>query len=339
MALSRRDLLSASLGVAATAVNHVRADEPKAGSMARPARGPARPAPEPAGLLDYEPLARRHLPEMAFEYVVGGAESEVTLRENRSAFERLRLHPRVLVDVSHLDTRTVLFGETLEFPILLAPTAYHKLVHPEGEIATARGARAAGAVLVVSSFATTAVEDMAKAAGDAPLWFQLYSLPDRGFTKDLVQRAEAAGCRVLCLTVDSPVLGARNREARTSFALPPGMQRENLRALGAGVAGGTHRPTEKQIYSTVLNPALTWKDVEWLRSVSKRPLVLKESSLRRTPGTPPARAPTASSSRTTAAGTWTRFPPRSTRCPGWRRQSRAGSPCSSTAECGAGPTS
>ena len=126
---------------------------------------------------------------IAYEYVAGGAGDEITLRENQAAFDRMRLQPRVLVDVSRLDTRTTLFGQALDFPILLAPTAYHRLVHPEGEIATVRGACAAGALLVASTSATTSIEDMAKAArawtaqakssGQAepkalPLWFQLY---------------------------------------------------------------------------------------------------------------------------------------------------------------------
>ena len=202
-----------------------------------------------------------------------GAGDEITLRENQSAFDRLRLHPRVLMDVSALDTRLTLFGQALEFPILLAPAAYHRLVHAEGEIATVRGAGAAGATLVASSFATTSIEDMAKAAR-SPLWFQLYVNKDRGFTRDLVQRAESAGCRALCVTVDSPLTGMRHRERRAGFALPPGLERSNLKALGAATAGATHRP-ESTIYSAVLDPALTWKDIEWLRGISRVPLILK----------------------------------------------------------------
>jgi 4-hydroxymandelate oxidase len=270
--LSRRTLLSSVLGLAGARAGRAGEGAP---SGLRSENPPSSPEAVPASLLDYEPLAQRRLSAMAYEYVAGGAEGEVTLRENRAAFERLRLQPRVLVDVSRLDTKVSLFGQTLESPILLAPTAYHRLIHPEGEIATARGAKAASTTLVVSSFATTAVEDVARAAEGSPLWFQLYAMPDRAFTRDLVERAQAASCRVLCLTVDTPVLGPRNRETRTGFTLPPGLQRENLRGLGAAMAGGGHRPTEGQIYSAVLNPVLTWKDVEWLRSFSKVPLVLK----------------------------------------------------------------
>jgi 4-hydroxymandelate oxidase len=210
---------------------------------------------------------------MAYEYVSAGAGDEITLRENQAAFDRLRLHPRVLVDVSALDTRVTLLGQALEFPILLAPTAYHRLVHAEGELATVRGAAAAGATLVASSFATTSIEDMAKAAG-SPLWFQLYVNKDRGFTRDLVQRAESAGCRALCVTVDSPLTGLRHRERLAGFALPPGIERSNLKALGTATAGGSHR-LESTIYNAVLDPALTWKDIEWLRGLSRLPLLLK----------------------------------------------------------------
>src|SRR5262245_30334854 len=214
---------------------------------------------------------------MAFEYVSGAAGDENTLRWNREAYDKIKLRPRVLVDVSKLDTRVTLFGQELPFPILLAPTAYHRLVHPEGELATARGAGQASAAMVVSSFATTAVADIARVAR-APRWFQLYGQPDRGFTRDMVQRAEAAGCRAICVTVDSPVVGARNREARVGFVLPPGMERPHLKGLAVLEQAGdhrTHRPREGEIYSTVLEPRLTWKDVEWLRSIARVPVLLK----------------------------------------------------------------
>jgi 4-hydroxymandelate oxidase len=228
-------------------------------------------------LNDLEPRAREKMSHLAYEYVAGGAADENTLRWNHEAYDKIRLRPRVLVDVSRIDTRLRLVGQDLAFPILLAPTAYHRLVHPEGERATARGAGAAGATLVVSSFATTAVEDVA-AAATQPLWFQLYVQRDRGFTRDLVARAEAAGCRALCVTVDTPVLGPRDREAKVRFVLPPGMERPNLAgARAAGVAGDVraHRPIEGEIYSTVLDPTLTWKEIEWLQSVARVPILLK----------------------------------------------------------------
>jgi 4-hydroxymandelate oxidase len=229
--------------------------------------------PSVVNLFDYEELARKRLPAMAYEYIVGGAGDEITLRANRTSFDGLRLKPRVLRDVSRLDTSVAIFGERLDYPILLAPTAYHKLAHPEGESATARGAGAARATMCVSSFATTSIEDVAKAA-TAPLWFQLYVQRDRGFTKALVQRAEAAGCRTLVVTCDTPVIGIRNREARARFRLPAGVERENLKGLLGGLSSVAH-VDESAVYSALFDPALTWEGIDWIRSYAKVPVVLK----------------------------------------------------------------
>jgi 4-hydroxymandelate oxidase len=225
-------------------------------------------------LTDFEPAAKSTMSHMAWEFINGAAADEITVRWNREAYERIRLRPRILTDVSRLDTRITLFGMEHPFPILLAPTAYHKLVHPEGELATTRGANAAEATMVLSSFSTTSVEDVTKTA-KRPIWFQLYAQTDHGFTHDLVQRAEAAGAQALCLTVDTPVGGPRNREMRTPFALPKGMDLPNMSGLkGLGSDLG-HRPKGQDIYSSLLDAALTWRDVEWLRSFAKIPLLVK----------------------------------------------------------------
>lgn len=238
---------------------------------------PVTPAPKalpgaPVDIPDYEKLAPAHMSEMAWEYLSGGAADELSLRWNHEAYERLRIRPRVLVDVSKIDTRVTLFGRELPFPILLAPTAYHRLAHPEGELATAKGAAAAGATLVVSTTSTTSVEDIA-AVATSPLWFQLYVQPDRGFTRDLVQRAEQAGCQALVVTVDAPVLGPRYRETRSNFTLPEGMERANLRGLKS--AKGAQRASEGTIFSAVQDPTVVWKDLEWLRSLTKVPVLTK----------------------------------------------------------------
>ena len=236
---------------------------------------PASRAPEEAvNLADYELLARERISHMAYEYISGGAGDEHTLRWNREAFDRLRLRPRILVDVSKLDTRIKLLGRDLPFPILLAPTAYHRLVHPEGEVATAKGASAADALMVVSTMATTSVEEIA-AATTRPPWFQLYVQADRGFTRELVQRAERAGCQALVVTVDTPVVGLRHRETRAKFTLPPGMDRPNLKGLQAAATTTDHRPREGEIYSAVVDPTLTWKEIDWLRSFARVPVLLK----------------------------------------------------------------
>jgi 4-hydroxymandelate oxidase len=157
-----------------------------------------------------------------------------------------------------------LFGRSLPFPILLAPTAYHKALHPEGEIATARGAGAANAAWIVSSASTTTLEDIA-AAASAPLWFQLYFQPDREFTRDVVEKAVRAGCEALCLTIDTPVLGARDRQVRAKFSLPPGAETPYLPSIGDR---GQKLLDPKRV-------VLSWRDVEWMRSVARVPLVLK----------------------------------------------------------------
>ena len=214
-------------------------------------------------LTDFEALARERLTHSAYEFLAGGAGDELTLRWNREAFDRLLLRPRVLEDVSVIDTRVTLFGETLAHPILLAPVAYQKLFDAEGEVAAARGAAMSEAVYVMSTASTCAIEEVA--AAGARIWLQLYIQSDREVTRDLVARAEAAGVRALCLTVDTPVLGTRNRQARAQFALPPELTTPHLDAAGRDrltVVSGTRE-------------AITWRDVEWLQSIAKVPLLLK----------------------------------------------------------------
>jgi len=207
-------------------------------------------------LFDFEQLAAEKMTKMAYEYVAGGAADEFTVRWNRQALDAIKLNPTVLTDVSQLDTRISLFGIELPYPILIAPTAYHKIMHPEGELATARGARAASAIYVVSSFTTTPLEEIAKVATQ-PLWFQLYVRDDRDFTKALIQEAEAQGCRALCVTVDTPVAGVRNRQQRVNFALPDGVITPHMKD---GLS---------------LKKSFTWKDIEWLKSFAKIPVLLK----------------------------------------------------------------
>lgn len=235
----------------------------------------AAPTTNPAELYelaDFERAARQILPAIAWEYVTGGAADELTIRWNVEGYQRLRVRPRALVDVSRLDTRVRLLGREHASPIILAPVAYQQLFHPEGELAGARGAATAEATYVVSTSATKSVEDI-RGASSGPLWFQLYVQRDRDHTAELVERAEAAACEALVLTIDSPLLGPRYRELRTRFALPPGVIRAHHRAGSA--ATGSHRPSETNIYSAILDPTLTWKDVEWLRTRTRLPVVVK----------------------------------------------------------------
>ncbi len=224
--------------------------------------------PEIASVCDYEPLAREHLDPGVWAYLAGGAADEITLRENRLAFERWKILPRLLRNLSGGNTRLNLLGKTFPHPVFLAPTAFHRMFHPEGEIATALGASAMEAGMVVSTSATFPVEDIARAAS-SPLWFQLYIQPDRAFTLDLVRRVEAAGCQALVVTADAPLSGLRNREQRSGFCLPPGIEAVNLRGMQPVP------PSGKIFGSPLLDNAPTWKDLAWLQSETRLPVLLK----------------------------------------------------------------
>jgi 4-hydroxymandelate oxidase len=207
-------------------------------------------------------LARQRLAPAVFDYFAGGADDEVTTRGNEAAFARLRLLPRVLRGSGTRRLGTTIAGTESALPVFVAPTAFHRLAHPDGEVATARAAASAGTVMVVSMASTVAVEDIA--ATGATLWFQLYLQSDRGFTEAVVKRAEAAGCRALVVTVDSPVFGRHTRDLRNGFTdLPPGLVCENMRD-----ADGRVRDIE-------FTPGLGWDGLDWLRSVTGLPVVVK----------------------------------------------------------------
>lgn len=225
-------------------------------------------------IADFEAAARERMEPMTAAYYLGGAGDELTLGWNCSSFDRIRLRPRVLVDVSSIDPAIDLLGHRHPAPFLIAPTAYHRLVDPEGELATVRAAGQAGVTMVVSTLATTRFDKVARAA-TAPLWFQLYVQSDRGFTRDLVAGVEEAGYRALCLTVDTPVFGSRLRELKAKFTLPPGLERENLADLGQDAATTGHRKHAGQVYHSLLDATLTWKDLEWLLGITRLPLLLK----------------------------------------------------------------
>ena len=227
----------------------------------------------PVCLADYERLALARLDGAVQAYLEGGAADEITLRENRAAFDRIRLAPRVLPDLRGANTRLELLGLDLPHPILVAPAAYHRLVHPEGERATAQGAGAMGAVMVVSTQASVAVEDIA-ALATAPLWFQLYMHPDRGVTQHLVQRAEAAGCRALVVTVDAPV-SLRNREERGGFRLPPDVEAMHLKGLPPLPTPSPAAMGEVPVFNGGLDAVPGWSDLGWLREACRLPILLK----------------------------------------------------------------
>lgn len=223
---------------------------------------------DPDGL---EARARELLGPVAYDYFAGGADDEVTLAENEAAWRRIGLRPRVLRDVSAVTTRTSVLGADVASPVLVAPMAFQRLAHDEGEIATARAAASAGTVMIVSTFATVAMEDVAAASPGATRWFQLYVHRDRGLTADLVARAVAADYRALVLTVDLPVVGRRRRDERNRFGLPEGLEMANLhRLLTAAEGSGLAAYSAAQIEA-----GLTVDDIGWLRGLCDLPIVIK----------------------------------------------------------------
>lgn len=229
-------------------------------------------------LTDHEAHAHTHLDDNAWAYFSGGAADEWTLRANRSAWDALPLLPRVLQPLAGGHTRVTLLGRSLAHPILLAPIAFQRMAHPDGELATAHTAAALGAGLVLSTQSSTPLEQVAQAMlsepGRGPLWFQLYLQHDRGFTRALVQRAEAAGYEALVLTVDAPSSGARDRERRANFRLPPGIRAVNLDGLPPAPPVQL-APGQSALFDGLLRHAPTWDDVAWLQAQTRLPVLLK----------------------------------------------------------------
>jgi isopentenyl diphosphate isomerase/L-lactate dehydrogenase-like FMN-dependent dehydrogenase len=220
-------------------------------------------AVEPANVFDYEAAAAELLDPAAFGYFAGGAGDEVTLRDNVDAFGRLQLRPRVLAGVADPSTAVTVLGAELALPVAVAPMAYQRVAHPDGEVAMARAAAAAGTAICLSTLATSTPEDVA--ATGAIRWFQLYVFRDRGFTAELVARARDAGFTALVVTVDTPVLGRRERDVRSGFAVPPDL---DVPALGRG---GT---TPAQALE-LISPSLTWRDLEEFAAGAGLPVVAK----------------------------------------------------------------
>jgi 4-hydroxymandelate oxidase len=225
---------------------------------------------------DYRSRAHGLLPAPLWDFIDGGSGAELTVDANSAAFDATLLRPRVLVDVTERQTATCLFGGAMTGPLGIAPMAYQRLVHPEGEVAAARGAGQAGALFVASIFASRTVEEIA-AATTGPLWLQLYWLRRRETLCHLVARAEAAGYQALVLTVDAPVIGKRLRDLRNGFAIDPDVRAVNL---DESITAGKHisRPGASAIAThaaATFDTSITWADLAWLRSITTLPLVLK----------------------------------------------------------------
>ncbi len=250
-----------------------------------------------ANVSDLRRIARRRLPRGIFDYIDGGAEDERTMARNSSAFARLEFQPNVLRDVSAIDTSTVLFGTPLDLPLVLAPTGFTRIADSQGELAVARAAARAGVPYSLSTMSTRSIEEVA-AVSDGPKWFQVYAWRDRGLVRDLVERAAACGYQALWLTVDTAMLGRRERDVRRGYTLPPKigpgtildgilhpawtvdfLRNEPItfaNVVGRGVGDGTDSAVSlaAQVNSQ-FDPALSWDDVDWLHSIWDGPVVLK----------------------------------------------------------------
>jgi isopentenyl diphosphate isomerase/L-lactate dehydrogenase-like FMN-dependent dehydrogenase len=231
-------------------------------------------APKLLTLADYRRAARARLDRMSWDYYRSGSDAEGTLRENRRAYARWQIWPRVLVDVSERRLATTVLGTPVTMPVLVAPTAYQCLACEEGERATARAAAAAGTLMCVSTLATVPLEEVAAAAPDAPRWFQLYVHKDRALTERLVARAAAAGYRAIVVTVDTPLLGRRIADERNGFALPAHLTMANL-ADAAALARPSDGSSLNSYFAARHDASFGWRDLEWLRGLSPLPLILK----------------------------------------------------------------
>ncbi|MGI8800637.1 MAG: alpha-hydroxy acid oxidase [Solirubrobacteraceae bacterium] len=227
-------------------------------------------APEPLSVAEYEQLAERILEPGPFGYFAGGAGDERTLGDNRAAYRRWRLRPRMLVDVGRVSPATTLLGHPVSMPVLVAPTAFLRLAHADGEPGVARAAAAAGTIYCLSTLATAAPREVAEAAPEGVRWFQLYCYRDRGLTRSLVDRAAEAGFEGIVLTVDMPFLGRRERDLRTGFAIPA----ETPVPSFAAATGGGRAATLAEMVE-LLDPTLTWSDVEAVAAMSDLPVIVK----------------------------------------------------------------
>ncbi|MEY2439058.1 MAG: 4-hydroxymandelate oxidase [Verrucomicrobiota bacterium] len=225
-------------------------------------------------VADYAREARGKLSKNVFDYYEGGALDEITLRESTAGWEQLKLYYRVLAGVGPRDMTTTILGQPISMPIIVAPTAFHKLACEEGEIAAAKAAKTAKTLFILSSLSNTAMEAVFREAG-SPRWFQLYIYKDREITRELVKRAEAAGAEAIVLTVDAPGLGTRERDARNRFGLPLGLAVENLAPLGKGDLPEVQGSGLAAYVRANFKADLGFDDLDWLCHSTRLPVVVK----------------------------------------------------------------
>lgn len=249
-----------------------------------------------ASVEDLRRIARRRLPGGVFDYIDGGAEDERTLAANQQAFARVGFRPRVLRGISKIDLTGTLLGRPVTYPLVLAPTGFSRIADPAGELAVARAAERAGLPYTLSTLSTRSIEEV-REASDGRLWFQVYAWRDRGLVKEMIQRAAAARYEALVLTVDTAVLGRRERDVRRGFSLPPAIgpativdgalhpawtwafvRSEPIRfanVVGRDVGDGASPVTLSDYINTQFDPGLAWADIDWLRSVWDGPVAVK----------------------------------------------------------------
>lgn len=226
-------------------------------------------------LFDYENAAKEILPKVAYDYYASGANDEITLRENHNAYERIKLNPRVLVDISKRDLSTTVLGQTISMPIMVAPTAFHAMACPGGEVLTGKATSLAKTLMILSTLSTCSIEEI-RAEADGPAWFQLYVYKDREATMSLIERAKAAGCTAIALTVDAQIWGRREKDIKNRFRLPKGLSIKNLMPAGRQDMPKEVADSGLAAYvSWQFDPKLSWKDVDWLCSKTDLPVLLK----------------------------------------------------------------
>ena len=251
-----------------------------------------------ANVDDLRSVAQRRLPAGVFDYIDGGAEDEITMKRNVDAYKETGFKPRVLRNMGSINPSTSLFGRPLTFPLILAPTGFTRIAQSEGELAVIRAASRIGIPFTLSTMATRSIEECAAVAGEnSRLWFQVYAWRDRSIVKNLVERAASSGFEALCLTVDTAMLGRRERDVRRGFTLPPeigpGTLIDGIRHPGwtwdflraepirfANVQGissidGSKAVNLAEHMASQFDPGLSWSDVEWLRSIWDGPLLIK----------------------------------------------------------------
>jgi isopentenyl diphosphate isomerase/L-lactate dehydrogenase-like FMN-dependent dehydrogenase len=222
----------------------------------------------PVAVADYRLLAKRKLSKKIFDFIDAGACDEITKRKNRDAFDDISLRPFCLRDVSSIDPSVNLLGNKLSSPILIAPTAFHQLVHKQGEVGSAKAAKSCGIPMVVSSMSNISLEDIATYSMNDNLWLQIYIFKNRALTEALIHRAEKAGYKAIVVSVGTPVTGKRDKDVRNQFSLPPELSTGNFNST-------VNREVIYHFTAHEFDPSLTWQDIEWVKSITTLPIILK----------------------------------------------------------------